>query len=161
MTTTLNINEIERRPRPQFSCTACHAGKLKCDRTLSGCDQCLKRGREASCQYVVRSVPDKPKQNARARVRRLEKLVKDLMKSKEVSSGIPHPSIQAPVPQPPKSTETLTEPDTFGYGKLSIEKNETSYVGDSHWMAILNEVIHLNYCIVSNAVDQQRQRFPR
>lgn len=46
-----------KRPRPVISCLECRRKKLKCDRTHP-CQQCLKIGRPARCQYQPGSEPE-------------------------------------------------------------------------------------------------------
>ncbi|KAK4653421.1 hypothetical protein QC762_507140 [Podospora pseudocomata] len=41
----------KKRSRIRFSCTTCRDKKLKCDRQTP-CDQCMKRGIEATCEFI-------------------------------------------------------------------------------------------------------------
>ncbi|EXJ78344.1 hypothetical protein A1O3_09505 [Capronia epimyces CBS 606.96] len=46
-----------KRPRPVISCLECRRKKLKCDRTHP-CQQCLKTGRPARCEYQAGQEPE-------------------------------------------------------------------------------------------------------
>lgn len=157
----------QKRARSQLSCTPCRAGKLKCNREHDpACDQCIKRNRESSCVYLPPPAKHKPTQNVKGRIRQLESLVVDLMNRNENVQAV-GPKTDAPSrnglysqPTPPSDSDTSPQfnpegsqesgesPDdvdaaTAPFGQMKISKNEISYVGESHWGAILNSISDL------------------
>jgi hypothetical protein len=157
----------QKRARPQLSCTFCRNGKLKCDRR-SPCNQCLKRSIESQCVYL----PPPPKKvrvpkNTKERVIQLENLVLQLIHQQNLSSkdlenespdaaktALQHGSgpelsghIKSPASKDSPTSSTSEGSDEFiGFGQLSISHGGTSYVGSSHWEAILNGVC-ITHCI--------------
>ena len=159
----------QKRARSQLSCIPCRQGKLKCNRAHDGCDQCLKRGREAQCSYVPPPKKQKHTQNVSSRVRQLESLVVDLMNQQTQKDAIakegraerasPTESRTGAFeqPTPPSDNDSLPLSASHGeeqdnidgatkpFGKLRISKagGEISYVGETHWQAILNGISDL------------------
>ena len=68
----------QHRARQQLSCTACRAGKLKCNRQHP-CDQCCKRAKEDGCLYLPPPAKKKQSKNTKDRIAQLEGLVVQLM----------------------------------------------------------------------------------
>jgi hypothetical protein len=161
----------QKRARTQLSCTPCRTGKLKCDRA-SPCEPCLKRGREGACTYPPPPVKNKPA-NVKGRIRQLESLVVDLMnhQQKQVLSS-PGTTVSPPERSGSTTSGTVdpgpyTEPTPpsdhdFGlqhsishdanspesgvekpFGHMSINKDEISYHGASHWQTILSSISDL------------------
>jgi Zn(2)-Cys(6) binuclear cluster domain-containing protein len=148
----------QRRARPQLSCTFCRSGKLKCDRK-SPCNQCSKRSIESQCAYL----PPPPKKvrvpkNTKDRVSHLEGLVLQLIQqqnglSKDQETVSPNTAIRKesdtvstghirnPIANDsPTSSASEGSDESINFGQLSISHGGTSYVGSSHWKAILDGV---------------------
>lgn len=163
------LNLKQKRARSQLSCIPCRAGKLKCNRAQGGCDQCVKRGRESQCSYVPPPKRQKHTQNVASRVRQLESLVVNLMNQQThndgtaVAEGTERPSCTesrtglVEQPTPPSDNDSLPLNGSHGeeqgnldgttrpFGKLRISKSggEISYVGETHWQAILSGISDL------------------
>ncbi len=159
--------EGHKRVRSQLSCTLCRIGKLRCDRGSPSCDQCVKRGRGLTCQYVALTSRDKPRQHVRDRIKHLERTVIDLMNANAShgiltsSHGIREHHNGASLPTQLVSThvdvysdgniKTQCNMTKLDYhpgtaGQMKINRNETTYVGASHWAAILNDVGFSRLC---------------
>ncbi|EGP87025.1 uncharacterized protein MYCGRDRAFT_71726, partial [Zymoseptoria tritici IPO323] len=146
----------QKRARSQLSCIPCRTGKLKCNRAHDpACDQCIKRNRESACAWAAPAVKQKGVRNVHGRIKQLESLVVDLMnkqqggghsQEEERESSTEHTTGQ---PTPPSSDETESQEQnefdapTKPFGELRIGKNGISYVGTSHWHAILNGISDL------------------
>ncbi|SMQ50498.1 unnamed protein product [Zymoseptoria tritici ST99CH_3D7] len=146
----------QKRARSQLSCIPCRTGKLKCNRAHDpACDQCIKRNRESACAWAAPAVKQKGVRNVNGRIKQLESLVVDLMnkqqggghsQEEERESSTEHTTGQ---PTPPSSDETESQEQnefdapTKPFGELRIGKNGISYVGTSHWHAILNGISDL------------------
>ena len=152
---------VQKRARQQLSCTACRHGKLRCNRQQP-CDQCLKRSKVSSCQYLA--PPERKKKrakNTKDRVAHLERLVVQLMnqnssasssspgsvdeRSRSQNSSSNSPSDQSTVTNTNGSTNQPTRSDlsdtaTVTAGQLKVANGETSYHGSAHWEAILQDV---------------------
>jgi hypothetical protein len=161
----------QKRARTQLSCTPCRTGKLKCDRA-SPCEPCLKRGREGACTYPPPPVKNKPT-NVKGRIRQLESLVVDLMNHQQKQAlSSPGTTVSPPERSGSTTSGTMdpgpyTEPTPpsdhdFGpqrsishdanspesgvekpFGHMSINKDEISYHGASHWQTILSSISDL------------------
>ncbi|KXT00733.1 hypothetical protein AC578_8237 [Pseudocercospora eumusae] len=155
----------QKRARSQLSCIPCRQGKLKCNRSHDpACDQCLKRDRQSACVYVPPPTKQRPTQNVKGRIRQLESLVVDLMKQqKQKGKGTEDKSDQesqnharressnttsvgpSEEPTPPSDNSVSDDVDgaTKPFGQMRISKNEISYVGETHWQAILHGISEL------------------
>lgn len=149
----LLAHQQQKRARAQLSCTACRSGKLKCNRAHPACDQCIKRGKESSCQYVAAPTRKKPNQSMKDRIKQLEGLVVELYNSNNSTSespdsnGTKNTSSLDGSPQNGKHTAVIRPGQTHGesdsskaFGRMKISKTENRYVGDSHWEAILDNI---------------------
>ena len=154
-----------KRNRTQLSCTHCRHAKLKCDRKLP-CSPCVKKGRSGQCAFLPPATRKKPAESMQSRLRHLENLVKDVMNSQAPVNNIqssdfvplndmgngsaanfkPDLGGQAQVAGQMRShnTEppmTTTNPVTSeSLGQLIQSTRETTYVGATHWAAILEDV---------------------
>lgn len=121
----------------------------------------MKRGRGATCQYIAMILRDKPKQHVRDRIKHLERIVIDLMNANASpavvqSSDVMGDHYDAACPQ---IAPVLSHVDIYSDGndtthydvtqrdcnpgtasQMKVNKNESTYVGASHWAAILNDV---------------------
>ncbi|EME49238.1 hypothetical protein DOTSEDRAFT_118472, partial [Dothistroma septosporum NZE10] len=156
LTNTANCTHLkQRRARSQLSCIPCRQGKLKCNRSHDpACDQCIKRSRESSCVFVPPPVKQKPTQNVKGRIRQLEDLVVDLMKQQltttaqqEGDSGSQGERNAETEPGRTDSGGLFENVDIDGaakpFGRMRISRDEITYVGDTHWKAILNGISEL------------------
>jgi hypothetical protein len=155
---------VQKRARQQLSCTACRHGKLRCNRQQP-CDQCLKRSKASSCQYLA--PPEKKKKranNTKERIAHLEGLVVQLMNKNPSESGSSSwsaieksQSEDSSSQSPPDASavtstdECINQPtrndlsDTATAGQLKVYNGETSYHGSAHWEAILQDVSPMFY----------------
>ncbi|KAF2433033.1 hypothetical protein EJ08DRAFT_104938 [Tothia fuscella] len=152
----------QKRARQQLSCTACRIGKLRCDRKHP-CDQCIKRSRDSSCQYLAPPAKKKQNMNTKDRIAHLETLVVQLMNRDGVATDQTSPQSanengSATSDEQYSSSNTLSNPgsskDSPGivsdgssvdenanaFGQLTITKGEASYRGAAHWEAILEGI---------------------
>jgi hypothetical protein len=147
----------QRRARQQLSCTLCRAGKLKCDRKTP-CDSCVKRAREDLCIYLAPPVrKSKIASNTKQRIAHLENLVIKLMKQRatdgksldaQSAPNISHLKINDTNPDVTAMNDDSHSPvypeqsdSATAIGQLKLSREETtSYVGDTHWEAVLASV---------------------
>lgn len=138
------LNPVQKRARTQLSCTACRSGKLKCNR-ISPCNQCTRRGREDSCQYLAPPIKKKPNQGMKERVKNLERLVIHLIEEQTApeTSTPPEPVVIGSPVGPSDSPETKSDPPSVPQPEDSLKRDKhggTSYVNSSHWTSILQDV---------------------
>jgi hypothetical protein len=143
------------------------SNRLKCNRSLP-CDSCIKRGKEAICEYAPNADRGKTDNGTRVvkpsdRLQRLEDLVLQFMEnsvsqSPASSNGTGRVSTNLGLSlyaQSSNSTDrashglSLDRPrdstraeanfnDTNGL--LDVNGAETNYVDSSHWLSVLNEI---------------------
>ncbi|KAF2105122.1 hypothetical protein NA57DRAFT_9239, partial [Rhizodiscina lignyota] len=148
----------QKRARAQLSCTACRVGKLKCNRAHPACDQCIKRNKESSCQYIAAPPRKKPNQSMKERIKHLENLVVELYNSNNSESPESDPSANgskstpsqnespanglnsAQRPSAQQSWTVESDENNNAFGRMKISKTESKYVGGSHWEAILDNI---------------------
>jgi hypothetical protein len=159
MTSSFIPGQKQQRARQQLSCTACRAGKLKCNRR-SPCDQCEKRSKGDACYYLTAPPKKKQNRNTKDRIAQLEGLVVQLMSRDEPNDAsfvtppisedeqvlkltnhnhrehLPGSSIQDS-PRSDESSDNVSQDLT--YLKISHGGHST-YRGGSHWEAILDSV---------------------
>ncbi len=139
-----------KRNRIQLSCSNCRHSKLKCDRN-SPCGPCLKKGRE--CIFPAPAPRKKAPVSMQNRMRHLESLVKDVMSGQTpaIFSASQIPSSNDDVERSPlkDSIEAMSLKPTNGSfgqtdpvpsGQILASNNESTYVGATHWAAILGDV---------------------
>ena len=134
--------------------------RLKCDRG-NPCDNCIKRDLAASCTFIhAAAVRAKPAQAQRSvnghnqkdihdRIRHLEGLVVSLMQQQPPSTPH-HVSLaanntatsppKAPYSSPTSNENTALDNASSSLGLITIEDNQSKYIGGSHWAAILDSV---------------------
>jgi len=152
-----------KRTRIQLSCTHCRHAKLKCDRNKP-CSQCVKKGRASLCTFPAAVTRKKPGVSIQNRLKHLESLVKVVMTSQPsnspnnptTSSHMLSPNF---VPQLQNSTEvrgTYVEAPTCSEnvvsnssGQVVLGQNETTYVGATHWAAMLDDVRFYKFLLPS------------
>ncbi|KAF1988217.1 hypothetical protein K402DRAFT_391981 [Aulographum hederae CBS 113979] len=113
------MNRVEKRNRPPVSCESCRTRKLKCNRG-SPCDTCIRRSKQASCQYAENAIRDKPKHTTGDRLQNLEKKVLELIQKED-----------KPEQYPSANTDR---------GILHPTGGEPKYVDSTHWLSILNDI---------------------
>lgn len=149
------------------------------------CDQCIKRNRESACVFVPPPVKNKPAQNVKGRIRQLESLVVDLMNQnrsaqgsgsagKDSEKGPGSRPNAGPFSQPTPPSDNDTSPTSGGgsqrtgdglfddvdaaatpLGQMKISKDEISYVGESHWGAILDSISDLKRDFDDDAAEEE------
>lgn len=136
------------------------ANRLKCDKGHP-CDSCSKRGEESSCSYRrepntarTKNVPSGNTSQAQERLQQLEGLVMQLMQSGTPSNVVSVPAslrpmrcaelgVQASSNSPTRDSGRTLEKDFKAIGGLlTADGSEPSYVGATHWAAILDNVQH-------------------
>lgn len=152
-----------KRNRVQLSCTHCRHAKLRCDRE-EPCSQCTKRGRASQCTFPAPAPRKKPVVSMQNRLKHLENLVKDVMtgqtlgsietgssSTSEINRGMsegsdPQQDLQFPHQQrknPDSAASILSKSTATGRhasGSVVEGTNATTYVGATHWAAILDDV---------------------
>ncbi|KIW97071.1 uncharacterized protein Z519_02463 [Cladophialophora bantiana CBS 173.52] len=143
--------KVTKRPRESHVCTQCKRAKLKCDRSQP-CGSCVKRGDAAICNYLRVSsnamrggdIHGNRHSVAEDRLLHLESLVKLLMENQA--------SAQA------GKDAALTNLATPLVGPSEAQHEETnlaSYVGWTHWSAILDDIHELKAALSSAAHGQE------
>ncbi|RYP77127.1 hypothetical protein DL771_001417 [Monosporascus sp. 5C6A] len=138
-----------KRTRVLLSCGPCRNSKLKCDRAAP-CGQCLKKGRPDTCVYAPRPQKQKPAKSMAARLKRLEGMVREMIDtdvalptSSTAGMGTEAGAVAiAGVAGPGAGAGTTTPPDEAAAdaGGLIVQgQKATSYVGATHFMAILDD----------------------
>lgn len=155
-----------KRNRTQFSCTHCRHAKLKCDRK-SPCSLCVKRGRAEQCTFLPAANRKKPAVSMQSRLRHLEGLLKDVMTSQvptnhsvsnytqlsstgnghateieafsEGQAQVPSQTLNS-IPQPATTIMNVKATPITSSGQVVQGEKETTYVGATHWAAILDDV---------------------
>ena len=152
-----------KRNRSQLSCTHCRQAKLKCDRNQP-CSQCTKKGRGSLCTFPAPAARRKPTVSMQNRLKHLESLVKDVMTSQtpaghptppsdesrattvgNVNSGSSSSAKLTPDLDPShgmqSSQEVVSQEEpAHSSGQVLLGENQTTYVGATHWAAILDDV---------------------
>lgn len=154
-----------RRNRSQLSCTHCRHAKLKCDRNQP-CLQCVKRGRDTQCTFPAPVAKRKPAASMQSRLKHLQGLLKDVMAG-QIPAGQPTPpsegrgdGIASNVNQALSGDSIsshgdfsqTTSPDAKdelqpSTGQVLLGTNQTTYVGATHFAAILDDVCFSTICI--------------
>jgi hypothetical protein len=143
----------QKRNRTQLSCTNCRHSKLKCDRNHP-CSQCTKRGRASLCAFPVAAARRKPAVSMHNRLKHLESLVKDVMTGQNPVQPAPledtphgtgtEGSCEPQVSENLRSSRVSSPPDNErsspASGQVLLGTNESTYVGATHWAAILDDV---------------------
>ncbi|KAI0429762.1 fungal-specific transcription factor domain protein [Xylaria sp. FL1042] len=150
-----------RRDKPQLSCNACRRRKVRCDR-LHPCTNCSSRGAGSSCVYATTTtitttqarLPDRlPRKstNVQDRIDQLESLVLGLMYQTTSSSNDNHAYLD-PSPGVMNTERTAVaaserqrdiSPTPYDHGIVRIQQTVVSYVGSSHWAAVLDSITDL------------------
>ena len=117
-----------KRTRVLLSCGPCRASKLKCDRAQP-CTRCLKKARPTDCVYTPKPDKKRPAKGMAARLKRLEGMVRGMM-----DEGGEFPSAVA-------AASSSREIERVGpQGQVAIGESGTTYIGATHFMAILEDV---------------------
>jgi hypothetical protein len=142
-------SSVQKRNRAQLSCTTCRQGKLKCDRQQP-CSQCVRKGRASQCTFPT-AESRKPVASLKARLKHLESLVKDAMTAQNPASPetvhSPHPvngsrsssSIGLKGSLDIHDESQANSPQSPSSGQVLLSNGQT-YVGATHWAAILEDV---------------------
>jgi len=128
-----------KRTRIQLSCSHCRHAKLKCDREKP-CSQCVKKGRASMCTFMAPVTRKRPVVSMQNRLKHLESLVKGVMTSRP-SDG-PNDSASNSHTSLPSFVSPIYNKDgvSNSSGQVVLGPNETTYVGATHWAAILDDV---------------------
>ncbi|KAI1867981.1 uncharacterized protein JN550_006788 [Neoarthrinium moseri] len=128
-----------KRARVLLSCHACRGSKLKCDRQVP-CGQCLKKGRPEGCAYAPRPNKQKPAKGMAARLKRLEGMVRGMLDE----NGAPLSNSNSGGRGLERAHQS--EAPLEAGGQVVRGDRATSYVGGTHFMAILEDIDELkNY----------------
>ncbi|KAJ5698605.1 hypothetical protein N7462_000610 [Penicillium macrosclerotiorum] len=159
---------IRKRNRVPLSCAPCRNRKLKCNRSHP-CENCVKRGDAASCNYAQASTRKKnqPQQasptspdDMQNRIDRLEGLVLSLMTNGNQSAG-PAAALAAISGESSAGStglsneidvdavdddaegnleESDTEQVTKSFGVMKMDNNKSYYISEAHWASVLNDI---------------------
>jgi hypothetical protein len=137
-----------KRNRIQLSCSQCRHAKLKCDRN-DPCSQCTRKGRASQCSFPPPVTRKKPVVSLQNRLKHLESLVKGAMTGQIPDASVMFSADFSNGLEAQDSSKIQNE----GYGRVPSAKttkqssgqvlqgaNETTYVGATHWAAILDDV---------------------
>ncbi|KAJ5090891.1 hypothetical protein N7532_009575 [Penicillium argentinense] len=151
-----------RRDKPQLSCNLCRRRKLRCDRGQP-CGSCVHRDLSHSCTYLLPNAngPSRVNREQRSgtisglteRIGQLEGLISSLVdnasdgKAGQTAGQMPinlNEDIQGSTRAKAgaRSGSQPSQPsDSFGH--ISLRHSKTTYVEDTHWTAILDEMSEL------------------
>ncbi|KAK3944185.1 fungal-specific transcription factor domain-containing protein [Diplogelasinospora grovesii] len=122
-----------KRTRVLLSCAPCRVSKLKCDRQQP-CGHCTRRGRIDGCAYAPRPQKSRPARSMAARLKRLEGMVREMMD--------PDESPQRQYQSEQQEQQPGAEGGDFqrGRARVVMGKGATTYVGATHFMAMLDDI---------------------
>ncbi|KAJ5254149.1 hypothetical protein N7524_011329 [Penicillium chrysogenum] len=154
---------VRKRNRVPLSCGPCRHRKLKCNRTHP-CENCVKRGDAASCNYAQPNSRKKnPQQSSTTpddmqnRIDRLEGLVLSLMTNGSQSAG-PNAAMAAISGESSAGStrfshdldaeeegmegaeESDTDQVTKSFGIMKMDNNKSYYISDAHWASVLSDI---------------------
>ncbi|KAH8805961.1 fungal-specific transcription factor domain-containing protein [Xylogone sp. PMI_703] len=158
----------QKRNRSQLSCVYCRQAKLKCDRNQP-CGQCMRRDKASTCHFPPPAPRKKPPMSMQKRLIHLESLVKNVMSGQVPPESISFEMNQSTAANPdqtssvsvtdpikvdthykhPKVTPdpAQSEPAQVTSGQVLSSSKETTYVGATHWAAILEDIEEMKaYC---------------
>jgi hypothetical protein len=150
------IPSPHKRNRTQLSCTNCRQAKLKCDRQKPHCLQCEKKGRASLCSFPSPAARKKPTVSMQNRLKHLESLVKDVMGTgqspsmQQIENHAQHSNVNllsnaASVHGANGFTDLMEDTTaTASSGQVLLGASESTYVGATHWAAILEDVRFFN-----------------
>ncbi|KAE9376137.1 hypothetical protein N431DRAFT_464187 [Stipitochalara longipes BDJ] len=125
-----------KRTRIQLSCTHCRHAKLKCDREKP-CSQCVKKGRASACTFVSPVTRKRPAISMQNRLKHLESLVKGVMTSRPPNGPQNPTEIHRTFFETPIYAKDGVSKSS---GQVVLGANETTYVGATHWAAMLDDI---------------------
>ncbi|KAH8902767.1 hypothetical protein BR93DRAFT_235495 [Coniochaeta sp. PMI_546] len=168
---------VTKRARLPVSCQLCRTRKLKCDRQQPVCGSCSKRGDKDSCSYSSVSArgdvnrldsagngpltrsrrASRPRKEVQTRLQQLEQLVNELLSQ----GSVPGDHVVASPPESLLSTDNAgatASPETSHHhrpdapsaatgGHISKNGTEMSFVGATHWAAILESIHDIRDCL--------------
>ncbi|OQU99624.1 Fungal Zn2-Cys6 binuclear cluster domain-containing protein [Cladophialophora immunda] len=147
--------KVIRKPRESYVCTPCKQAKLKCDRNQP-CGSCVKRGDNVLCNYPRLSSSTRGGNTdsnrhsvAEDRLLHLESLVSQLMENQASARASRHTAPVKPVLPPPVA------PFGDASGGHHEEPNSATYVGSTHWSAILEDIQELKAALAGTAPGRQ------
>ncbi|KAI0881063.1 fungal-specific transcription factor domain-containing protein [Annulohypoxylon maeteangense] len=131
-----------KRTRVLLSCAPCRNSKLKCDRSTP-CGQCLRKGKPDGCLYAPRPEKQKPAKSMAARLKRLEGMVRVMI---DTDGSTPTQSVDK-LPKDPG-------------GVVVQGQGNTSYVGGTHFMAMLEDIEDLKGYFDDRKEDEEETHDP-
>ena len=140
--------------------TSWHVIRLKCDREHP-CETCRRRGE--SCTYVTFNNLSRPSRSRGPDLTTASNVQEDIIELEQQptldNTRSTSPQVQGSkqfelprIPDHEPNSPGLGNPPPFPtrFGRMNLSDTETTYVGSSHWTAILQEVnllqISLNDC---------------
>lgn len=144
------VNKVSKRNRQPLSCAPCRSKKLKCDRGHP-CETCIKREDPAGCTYGKTAAPlSKAESNhahngadnrgkAQERLRHLEDLVMQMVDNTSPPSNL----VASPDKDSLSSDQDPINVSIAKEGHLQHGSSASSYVGSTHWSAILENIQEL------------------
>ncbi|KAK1760833.1 fungal-specific transcription factor domain-containing protein [Echria macrotheca] len=131
-----------KRSRVLLSCAPCRFSKLKCDRQQP-CTMCLKKGRVDMCTYAPKpEKPVPPPRTMTARLKRLEAMVRGMMDGggPEDGEGLPSVSRKERYERGDGSGSGSDSPTGEDTHAQVVFGRSTTYVGATHFMAMLDDI---------------------
>lgn len=146
---TVHSGPKSTRNRQPVSCAACRRSKLKCDRQKP-CEACVRRGYRDQCFYEAAKVVPRNKRrtaashDAQERLKNLEALVRQMAQPKESAKAISVSNMASGQPGlHDQESHTSNESHTV------VQGNASTYMGSTHWSAILDNIQELKTVFVS------------
>ncbi|XDG02239.1 hypothetical protein ABKA04_001854 [Annulohypoxylon sp. FPYF3050] len=137
-----NTNDPPKRTRVLLSCAPCRNSKLKCDRATP-CGQCIRKSKPDGCLYAPRPEKRKPAKSMAARLKRLEGMVRGMIDTDGSTSMV-------------SANKTPRDPG----GVVVQGQGNTSYVGGTHFMAMLEDIEDLKGYFVDKNEDEEETQDP-
>ena len=140
-----NVGKVRKRNRAVVSCQQCRNRKSKCDREHP-CGTC--KGHGTSCTYAKQNPKSSSKSSPQERLSHLENLLLEMMQSKGGQSQMQLPIGRSPTQLASPETSITSDDAEDAPSDLSHAPQGTysktdageSYVGPTHWEAILETV---------------------
>ncbi|KAI7779250.1 hypothetical protein LA080_001013 [Diaporthe eres] len=148
-----------KRSRVLLSCAPCRVSKLKCDRAVP-CTNCLKKSRVDLCKYAPKPVKNRPPKSMAARLKRLEGMVREML---DEDGNVRDPSSERTAVGEDIDSDGDGEAGRFASSAsggqvirgAGARGGNTTYVGATHFMAMLGDIEDLKSYFDHEEVNQE------
>ena len=131
-------SKVLKRTRESLVCQQCRASKTRCDRHHP-CGSCIRRNAATACSYSPSEGPTVDISQIGNKLTHLETMVKQIMQNQVPTQ--PDGQSAEGAPGGPESHFQAVEP------VQNDQSNQTTYLGSTHWSAVLNDLLDLKALI--------------